>query len=338
MANLSVAILGLGRVGASVGLSLRRYMRDSGKHTFEITGYDRRQTAEKAALKLKAVDKTESRATQAVRGKDIVVLALPYDEVKAAYENLAHDLRDGVVILDTSPLTKPSLEWAGQHLTEEHHVVSITPTVNTKYLFDALDETERAAEDLFDGATLFLMPGVKCIKEAVDLAFQFTALLGAKPHFFDPHEHDALAAYMLLMPTVLGVASFYAALKNEGWNDLQRITNSEFGALTHDLFDTHPDDLRELWMADSETLARHLDSVIKVLQSVRGLLATGDKNAVEAMLVESAEAYEKWFNRRNKADWGDVPEADLPQGNIMSNMFGLGSLQKLFKNDNKEKK
>ncbi len=65
MAELSVAILGLNRTSASMGLALKRYSKKGGKHNFSITGYDSRAATLKQAKKMGTVDNTESRITSA---------------------------------------------------------------------------------------------------------------------------------------------------------------------------------------------------------------------------------------------------------------------------------
>jgi prephenate dehydrogenase len=318
MANISIAILGLGRVGASLALALRRYNGTKGQHQFVITGYDNRPGVVKPAEKMKVVDQLANRAHSAVQDKDIVVIALAYAEVPATYDLIAPDLREGVVVLDMSPLKLPSLEWAKKYLPKEAHMVGITPVVNPKYLFEGVDDTENAREDLFDKGSMLLMPSPSCAKEAVELATDFSTLLGATPHFVDPGEHDGLIAATEGLPALLGVVAFYTFFKGAGWTDGQRMVNPAFGMLTHHLYDTHPDDLRDLWLNNRENLVRYLDDVIANLRNFRGVLAENNQAGVEAAVIETVEAYEKWINRRHNARWEESARQEMPGG--MSDM------------------
>ncbi len=291
MADIQIAILGLGRLGASIGLALKRYNQSGGQHTFHIVGYDRSASTLKMAQEIDAVHEIEKRPFNAVRNRDIVVIATPFTEVKDIYQLISQDVRDGVVILDTSLLKQPSHAWAKNFLSDNAHVIGIVPIVNPKYLFDGVDETARATEDLFDNGSMLLMPGVRSVKEAIELATNFATLLGAAPNFYDAAEYDALISATEVLPDVLGVAYFYMMTKNRGWGDVQRLTNATFAMATHQLYDTHPDDIRDSWLSTRENLARYLDDYIHTLQEFRATLAREDKAALEAAVIGAAEDY-----------------------------------------------
>ncbi len=325
MGKISVAIIGLGRLGSSVGLALKRYnSRSDAKHDFEVIGVEDRAAVAKDAEKIGAVSKSVRNLYDGVRNRDIVVLALPYAEVRRTYQAIGQDIRAGGVVLDMSPVKMPSLGWAKEFLSKEVHMVGVTPIINPKYLFNGLDEANDAHEDFFDNGNMMLMPSPSCIREAVELASDFSALLGGKPHFMDPAEHDSLFAATSSLPAVLGVIAFYNLARNPGWDDIQRLTNPDFGRLTHHLYDTHPDDLRDIWLHNQESLLRYTDGMIESLQSFRDVLAAKDRSALEALLVESADGYSGWINRRHNNKWDDRSNPSAPGAGetIMSSLMG----------------
>ncbi len=345
MAAINVSILGLGRTGSSVGLALRRYNNTKGaQHNFKTTAYERRGAILQEARKINAADEYVNSPFTAVRDKDIVVLAMPYSDVQPMYEVLGREMRPGAVILDMSPLKSPSMAWAQKHLPSEVYMVGVTPTFNPQYLFNSLDTTESAREDLFDKGLVLLMPGIGCAKEAVELATDFGELLGAKTHFIDPSEHDGLIAAAEGLPAVLGVMFYHMMWHSAGWNDGQRLTNPAFGYLTHHLFDTHPDDLRDLILNNRENTLRYLDEMINSLRTFRQSLAQNDRNAVEAAVVDTALDYEKWMNRRHKNEWDEkdaVSKATSAAGDIVTGLFGSVVARRLRGNkinDDDEKK
>ena len=305
MPDVSVAILGLGRIGASVALALKRYNARGGNNQFHVVGYDSRNNIAKHASKEKLTDEMANKLYHAVPGKAIVVMALPYADVRYAYEAIKDDLQSGAVIIDMSPLKIPSLEWAKQNLPDTVHLVGVTPVINPAYLFEAVDTVSHAHEDLFDNGSMLLMPGADCIKQAVELAVDFSTILGAEPHFVDAAEHDSLMAAVDEIPSLLGVALFYAQSRGFGWGDAQRMTNPAFAALTHHLFDTHPDDLRDTWLNNRDNLVRALDDLSETLDRLRTALAENDQETIEGAIVQSSEEYEHWYNRRLSGKWDE---------------------------------
>jgi prephenate dehydrogenase len=332
MAEISVAILGLKRSGASVGLALERYNQNSKKsgHTFLVSGYDTSSDIAKAAQEMGAIKDTQRELEAVTRDKDIVIVALPFGEVEAAYELMSSSLRSGVVVVDMSMLAQSSLKIAEKHLPEDAHVVCVAPMVNPKYLFEGVDDASRASADFFDGGSMMVMPSVSCVKEAVTLAADLSKILGSTPNFYDPAEYEPLIGGTEGLPSLLGVALFYNLSKNDGWADYQRLTNPAFGMMTRHLFDTHPDDLREFWMNSGASFVRHIDELMLSLREFRTLIADGDNDALSGALDTISKEYESWYNRRMHNDWdkGKIEQPSLSGASLMGNMFGRFSFRR----------
>jgi prephenate dehydrogenase len=323
MADVQVAILGLGRLGVSIGLALKKYNgRQGAKHQFRITGYSTRSDEVKSAQKLSAVDAVNSQPSDAARGKDVVVMAMPYAEVEAAYQYIASDLRPGAVVLDFSPLKQSPLKWAAKHLNRDAHMVGMTPLLNPAHLFDGVNNAEHASADLFNDGVMLVMPSVSSIPEAIELATDFGGIVGARTQFSDPAEHDSLMAATEIVPAVLGLGYFAAVSRGSGWGDVQRNTNPAFGAITHHLYDTHPDDLVALLRDARLDSVRVLDSVMATLRELRSALSGDDRDTLEAVTGEASERYEQWYNKRYhwKFDDGKIATPEAP--GMMTSLFG----------------
>ena len=258
MAHLTIAILGLDRLGASIALRLQTFVEKGSKHSFQLIGYDSREDFEKPARKLKVFDKVGAEALRAVDSADLVIMNLPFEDLKLGYEMVAPALRAGAVILDTAVLKQPSVQWAAQYLSEHQHLIGFTPVVNAEYMLEHQLSPELATDDYFHESAIYLTPSVNSDKDAIDLALNFSLILGGKPAFLDPAEHDSLTTITEEIPQVLSVAAYSAAMNHSAWGDAQRLTNPPFGVLTRYLLTHHPDALRDEWMANREPLgARH---------------------------------------------------------------------------------
>ncbi len=341
MATVSIAILGLNRTGASLALALKRYnATPDAAQQFDITTYDGSPTNLKEARESALAPTITDRLHEAVSGKDIIVTALPYADIQPAMETIARYARPGVVVLDTSPLKLPAIAWARQHLPKEMHYIGATPVVNPQYLFEGVDTQSYAHEDLFDQGNLLLMPGFGCAKEAVQLASDFAEILRAAPHFIDPAEHDSVVAAVEGLPALLGLVAYQQLSTRDGWLDAQRMINTSFGQLTHHLFDTHPDDLRDLLLNNRDNMVRYIDQMLRGLTELRDLLARGRRDDLETILGDVAQDYEQWFNRRYHARWQDVEEGDKKSagGEIATAMFGSFLANRLWRRQRDEDK
>jgi prephenate dehydrogenase len=336
--TIAIGILGLGRIGTSVGLALKRRNADKDSpQQFVITGYDTAPAAAESARKRGALDSVARQPDSAAANQDIVVLTLPHGETAGAYRAISGALRPGAVILDAGLLKQPSSE-AAQALPPAVHAVGVTPILNPAYLFDGRDAAEYAAADLFDKGAWLIAPDARSAGDAIELASDFALLVGATPLFVDPVELDAWTTSVEIMPALLGFAAFYSLLRADGWENAQRAGNPAFARLTHHLYDVHPDDLRDLLVANRLGVVQSLDRLIETLTVLRGAVAKNDKHTLEAALVESSEQYSTWINRRTRGEWGDNPIQNAGQPDrrdmIMSGLFGT-AIAKRLKRDGK---
>lgn len=334
MAELSVAIVGLGRLGASVGLALRRYAKQpNAENQFSVVGADRLASVEQEAVSLGAVERTAPSTRAAVQDKDLIVLAVPYADVRATLRDIADSLRENAVVLDFSPLKLPSMQWAAEILPQGVHLVGATAVVNPAYLWDGLDDTEHACADYFDNGALLLAPAATTNRDAIALVSTLAAILGAGVHYIDPAEHDGLAGAAEGIPALLSVAAFRALSSSDGWDEMQRLTNPAFGRLTHHLMDTHPDDLRDLLLNNADNTVRYLDAVMAALGELRDVLADGDRDAIEAATVDAETRYANWIRRRSQGKWDDMLDQARPEGtSILTGMLGGFLTDRLFGN------
>ena len=81
---IQLTILGLGQIGSSVGLALREY-----KDKIHRVGHDKSRQAVNFAKENDAVDKTALTLSGAVKDADIVLLALPFQEIYPVLEFIA---------------------------------------------------------------------------------------------------------------------------------------------------------------------------------------------------------------------------------------------------------
>ncbi len=338
--TIHVGLLGLGRLGASFGLALRRYgERKDARQRFECVGYDPRQRVAETAQARGAAARLARSAYDACTGADIVIVALPYAEVQAVYRDIGSALRADAVVLDASPLKLPSQAWAAKHFPAHVHMVGITPVVNARYLFSGLDEADSAAEDMFDGGALLICPDASAHKDAVELAAGLGQILGAAAHFIDPIEHDGLAAATEGVPALIGIAMFYMLQRSEGWSDARRMGNPALGQLTHHLHDSHPDDLRDLLLHNRENVVRYLNELIETLNDMRTLLSDADRDGLEAGIGSASAEFAAWMNARLSGRWdkNQPAESEIGRGSdgVMGSLLGGFLTRKLRGDDRK---
>jgi prephenate dehydrogenase len=316
---------------------LAQNARKESAQTFEVTAFDPRTGALSASEKRGVATRYARHFDEAVGGSDIVVLALPYAEVQSAYRVIAPALRKDAVILDTSPLKRPSIEWAKKYLPAEIHMVGLVPILNAQFLFGGEDTAESASADLLSRGAILIAPEAGANREAVELAADFAALLGASPHFVDPNEYDGIAAAAEGLPALLAAAFFASLKRGDGWDDVQRAGNPALAHLTYPLHNSHPDDMRDLLLLNRENSARAVTDMIEMLVSLRDGLLAGDRDVIEGVMVDASDSYSGWLQKRSSGKWDK--RGDEVQGNqenaLMSGLLGGFLARRLRRGDKK---
>lgn len=98
---VKITIIGLGQIGASIGLALAEH-----KDRVVTVGHDKEYSLEQRAKKLGAVNETNHNLPSSVENADLVILALPVNEIRETLGHIAQDLRKDAVVVETSP-SKP---------------------------------------------------------------------------------------------------------------------------------------------------------------------------------------------------------------------------------------
>jgi len=319
--HVNVTLIGLDRIGASLGLALKRYQsQPNARHTFTILGSDTENEPMKTAQKLGAIDTYHRDKVKAVEGADLIFTHLPYGETEGLFARIGPALRPGAVVVDLSLLKQPALQWADEFFPKNAqgaplaYLVGITPMVAAPALYNGGIAAEDARADLFDGADILIVPDARCPAEAVQLAEDVARLVGGKPRFMDPAEHDGLIAAAEELPALLGAAVFYTLERSEGWAELQRMVNPTLALMFHSLRTRDQADTLALLQHNRANVLHHLEALIERLRQVRATLAAGtDDEELKAFLDIVYGGWQTWEARRTSGSWeaASAPD-DLP--------------------------
>jgi prephenate dehydrogenase len=339
--HVTVSIIGLNRLSTSLALALKRYQgQPKARHTFTITGSDDRDVSMKAAQKLGALDRSERKPVKAAENADLIVMNAPAGQLEALYARLGPELKHGAVVLDMTALKQPSIEWAGRQFPTNDqgqplaYLVGITPLVNGNRLYDSDMSADAATADLFDGSDFLITPDPKCPGEAIALAEDTIRLVGGKPRFMDPAEHDGLAAATEALPALLGTALFYMLHQSDGWPEIRRMVNPDLALMFQHLRYQSQEDLQVLFTLNRQNLARHLDGLIDVLDELRGTLARNEADKLETFLSLAGKEWEKWDVKRQTGQWESAPQVEAGPGLLGS--MGIFGTRRRTKGENED--
>ncbi len=265
-----IAIIGLGLIGGSLGLALKRSsLRDA-----EIVGFARSRHTRDEARKLGAIDQAASSAAQAVRDAAVVIIATPISVVPDVMEEIAPSLSDSAIVTDAASTKKQVMRWAEELLPAEVSFVGGHPMAGK-------EETgiEAAEAGLFDGKPYCIVPSVHAKETAVNTVIGLAELIGATPIFLDAEEHDSYVGAVSHLPLVASTALFSLVHDSTAWPEMAQLASSGFRDVTR-LASGSPEMSEDVCRTNEENVVHWIDRMIVELRKYRELIKGNDDEAL----------------------------------------------------------
>ena len=334
---IKIAIIGLNRMSASLGLALRAHgQQPDAKVQFEITGQDADSNTMKHAVTIGAIDSTNSNARSAANDADMVIMSLPVGVRDDVFEYLAAKLKPGAVVLDLSTTKMPVIAQAEKCLPRDAdgklqaYLVGVQPIVNNEHLFAVNSGLDAASAGMFAGGEMIVAPDAGVPTEAVKLASDLAEILLMTPRFMGPDEYDAIAGFTEDLPALLGMALLATMKASQGVDDLERSVNPALAVLFAGMQDMMAQDLLVQWTHNRDYTHQRLDEVIAILRRLQDFLADDDSAEAEKFFRDVTFQFQDWTARRRSGRW-ESRSTDLSQvgsSSMFSNLFGFGGLRK----------
>jgi prephenate dehydrogenase len=257
----SVAILGTGLIGASVGLALR-------EQGWASVGWDPSPLALEQAAERHAAD-TAASVTEAVDGVDLVVLAGP---LHANLATLA-GLQTGALVTDVTSVKVPLLGAVRNGV----RFVGGHPMAGREHA-----GPEAASPALFRGA-----PWVICddgaSSEDVERLTTIVRSTGANPILMSAHRHDEVVASVSHLPHLLAVALINTISRNP---DATELVSGSFRDLTR-VASAESSWWPEVLTSNAEAVTGAIDALVHSLGDLRSRVVSGDMDALADQLDQA---------------------------------------------------
>jgi prephenate dehydrogenase len=293
-----VAIVGLGLIGASLGLALHRLPRPP-----RIVGYDRDGDTRRRAARRHAVDRVTFSAEDAAAEADLVVLATPVRAVVALLAELAPHLPPGCVVTDTGS-TKAHVVAEAARVAPDVAFVGGHPMAGK-----LTQGTDDADAGLFDGTVYCLTPTTETPGGAVERVVQLVEAVGAQPRFLAPVEHDSLVAAISHLPYLLSSTLMSTTSSDSGWREMAALAAGGFRTMTQ-LAEGEPEMYADICLTNREALLHQLDRYAAALDDLRAALAAGDDD-LRARFAAAREQHRQWLAERGASGPGEEPPPEL---------------------------
>jgi prephenate dehydrogenase len=196
----SVAIMGLGLMGGSLGLALK-----ARGFTGTVAGYARRLETCEEALRKKMVDRVSNDPVEAVEGADLVVLCVPILSMPELVRHCRDRLKTSCILTDVGS-TKAAVDETIRRELGDRGVqfIGSHPIAGSEQ-----QGLNAARQDLYEKAVCILTPREDSPADQVKALKTFWKDLGSQVYQMTPQEHDRVMARTSHLPHL--VAALLAA-------------------------------------------------------------------------------------------------------------------------------
>ena len=292
-----ITILGLGQIGASIGLALKE-----NASIFRV-GHDKNAALEKAAVSIGVVNEAR-KLPEAVRNADVVLLCLPLAEMRVTLMNIAPHLKENAVVMDTAPVKSGMMHWVKEFIPEGRFYLGLVPSLAPDSFASSESGLNAARPDLFKRTVMIVDTPPGTPLELEQLAVDLAKLLGAKAMLTDVAESDGLMTSVHLLPQLTAAALLDATIDGPGWMDARKLAGRPFASMTGGLaYYDDPASLKEAVLASRFSVVHALDVLMAALKGLRDDIENGDEKNVAERLDQAFASRERWLDERTAAEW-----------------------------------
>jgi prephenate dehydrogenase len=291
----SVAIIGVGLLGASLGLAIKQR-----ELAARVLGVGRAGSpSNQKALDIGAIDQAFTDPAPAVPDCDLVVLAANVGQFPALMAAIAPSLKSGALITDVGSTKQQVMKWAGKLLPANVDFIGSHPMAGSEKR-----GPENARADLFQDALCLLCPprlrgrgaftGGR-VAAATEKLEKFWQALGMRTRQLPAHQHDQWVALISHIPHAAACVTAMVAGQNAdagaaiagGFVDTTRVASGD------------PDMWTDIFLTNRVEINRNLNAAMQALRKLQAAIRRGDQSAVKEFLQTAKQRHELLLSRRN---------------------------------------
>ncbi len=263
--KLNVTIIGLGLIGGSLGLALKR------DPEVQVTGYDRSFSTLDQAFRRGIIDTIATSIENACEQADVIIFATPVNTTVALMQQAVEwTVKEDVIMTDTGSTKGPIMEAAEVLLERGLTFIGGHPMAGSHK-----SGVTAAKGHLFENAYYILTPHSQADNAKVECLRQLLAPTKAKVVVLEAEEHDRMTAIVshfphLIASSLVGRLSaqqqqpFVNKLAAGGFRDLTRIASAD------------PVMWRDITTQNRVELLNQLDGWLEEMGNVRDMLTSNN--------------------------------------------------------------
>ena len=280
----SIAIVGVGLIGGSVALSLKR-----AGLVGEVLGVGRNHASLAEAIGLGVIDRALDLA-EAASTADCVLIATPVRQMPDVFRAIAPHLRADTLVMDAGSTKQDVLSAARMHLGPKiAQFVPAHPIAGRE-----MSGVKAADATLFENKKVVLTPLTENAPSTIEKAESVWRACGANVLTMSAEAHDAIFAAVSHLPHMLAFALVDELAQRPNAKTLFSFAASGFRDFTR-IAGSNPEMWRDIALNNREALLAEMDAYLEKAAQLRALIAAADTTKLEALMQRSHDAKAQWL-------------------------------------------
>jgi prephenate dehydrogenase len=281
-----LAIIGVGLIGGSVAMALR----EEGK-VREVVGCGRGEANLQKAQQLGVIDHYTHNVAQAVKGADMVLLAVPLGAMRATFAVLKDHLSEHAVVTDAGSV-KGSVVRDAEAVFQgvPDFLVPGHPIAGTER-----SGVEAAFPELYRNRRVILTPVKETAAEALQRVEQMWQNCGAVVSTMQVEHHDEVLAATSHLPHMLAYSLVDSLARMKENDEIFRFAAGGFRDFTR-IASSNPVMWRDICVANQQALSGMLTRFADELHDLAGLLEKGDEEGLLKLFESAKQARDRYVD------------------------------------------
>jgi len=268
------------------------------------------------------VDKTTSYLKKIIETSDVILLAIPTNEMQTMLEEIVPLMKEGAILLDTALSKEKVANWAADLLPPGCSYVGLTPVINPEYLVNTSSGIDSARVDLFHNGMIAISAPPETEPRAVKFAADLVRLLDANVLFADMLEVDSVMSATHTIPRLMAAALLNATVNQPNWRDAGRMAGRAYAEVSGPIEHLGlPATLAANALQNRDHVLRVLNSVIASIEILRDDIAAEDADQLTQRLERAYESRDQWWQDRHP-DANPSRKRSYEGPSISSMLFG----------------
>jgi len=274
---MNIGIVGLGLMGGSLGLALKKL-----PNKYYIIGYDHNPSHRADALRLQLVDEI-SDDFEAIKRCDIIVLTIPVDAIITTAQQLT-DVSERCTIIDFGS-SKEKISNAIPTQIRQNFVTAHPMTGTEKFGPSA------AIEELYTEKTMVICDIEKSADFQKGVALSLFKDIKSKIVFMEAKEHDRHAAFISHMPHAVSYALANSVMQQEDPKSILALAGGGFKSMSR-IAKSSPTMWEDIFRQNRENLLTSIDAFNAQMALCKGFIENEDWDALHQWMAEANGLHE----------------------------------------------